>query len=145
MAEKKIGDRTFKVEPMLATDAVRLQARLLKVLGGGIDRLPEIMAGAGKDASPEAKAKSNAAAVAAFADIFANGDPDLMTKLVQEIVETAMVKRPSGEYSLVDMDGDFTGRLDEMFELAVFVLREQFGAFFTGRLASGARARMEKG
>lgn len=143
MAEVKIprsGGRTFKVEPMLATEAIRLQARLLKVIGGAIDRLPVVFAGYGDHASAEAKEKSNVAAIAAFGDIFCKGDPEEMTSLVKDIVEIAMVKRPSGAYEQVDLDGDFTGHLNEAFDLAVFVLREQFGPFFSGLLARGSRA-----
>jgi hypothetical protein len=145
MAEKKIKGQTFKVEPMLATEAVRLQARLLKVLGGGIDRLPEILSGAGSKATPEQKEKSNAAAVAAFTDIFVNGDPNDMADLVKDVVEVAMVKRPSGVYEQVDMDGDFTGNLGAMMQVAVFVLREVFGDFFSDILASGSLEKLTKG
>lgn len=145
MAEKKIKGSTYKVEPMLALDAVKLQARLLKVLGGGIDRLPEVLAGAGSKATPEQKEKSNAAAVAAFTDIFVKGDPDEMANLIKDVVEVAMVKRPSGVYEQVDMDGDFTGNMGAMFQVVVFVLREVFGDFFTDVLANGNLEKITKG
>lgn len=145
MAEKKIKGATYKVEPMLALDAVKLQARLLKVLGGGIDRLPEVLAGAGSKATPEQKEKSNAAAVAAFTDIFVKGDPDEMANLIKDVVEVAMVKRPSGSYEQVDMDGDFTGNMGAMFQVVVFVLREVFGDFFTDVLANGNLEKITKG
>lgn len=145
MAEKKIKGATYKVEPMLALEAVKLQARLLKVLGGGIDRLPEVLAGAGSKATPEQKEKSNAAAVAAFTDIFVKGDPDEMANLVKDVVEVAMVKRPSGSYEQVDMDGDFTGNMGAMFQVVVFVLREVFGDFFTDVLANGNLEKITKG
>ena len=52
-----------------------------------------------------------------------------------------MVKRKgSSGYVRVDFDGDFTGNLSMMMQVAVFVLQEQFGDFFKGALASGIRA-----
>lgn len=137
MAEKKIKGKTYKVDPPLASEAIKLQARLLKAFGSAIDRLPVILAGAGSRATPEDKEKSNAAAIAAFTDIFVNGDPDELTVLIKDTVEIARVMQPSGSYRSVDMDGDFTGNLPAMIPVAVFVLREVFGDFFTEVLASG--------
>lgn len=138
MAEKKIGGRTFKVEPLLATEAIRLQMRLLKAIGPAVSRLPEIFAGIGKDQI--AKEKANAAAIAALMDIVNGLDPDGATALVKDIVEVAMVQAPSREWRAVDLDGDFTGNLGEIIEVATFVLREQFGEVFSAALANGRRA-----
>lgn len=132
MAEKKINGRVFKTEPMLATQAMVLQARLLKVLGPGLSRLGEIFQGVGRDKSDEDKARSNAAALAAFAEIFAQSKPEEVAHLVKDVAEIALIKRPSGEYHPVDFDGDMTGAQKDIIPLVVFVLREQFGDFFTG-------------
>lgn len=137
MAEKKIGDRTYSVGTVLATDAIRLQMRLLKVLGAGIDRLPVILGGVGSNKTDEDKSKSNAAAVAAFTDIFVNGDPDEMTSLIKDIVEIARVKRPSGSYEAVDLDGDFSQNISQLIPVVIFVLKEVFGDFFTEVLGNG--------
>ncbi|NTS31264.1 hypothetical protein HQ945_08350 [Phyllobacterium sp. BT25] len=139
MAEKKINKRVFKTEPMLATNAIILQARLAKVLGPAIDRIGEIFAGRGENASEEAKAKSNAAAIAAFSDIFSKSDPRETANLVKDIVEVAMIARPNGNYENVDFDNDFTGELGDVMPVVIFVLREQFGDFFSALLASGVR------
>lgn len=145
MAERKIKGKQYQVGAVLATDAVRLQARLLKVVGGGIERLPTILAGVGEKATEEAKAASNAAAVAAFTDIFANADPDGITELVKDVVELATVKRPSGAWEQVDMDGDFTDDKGALIPVTVFVLQEVFGDFFTGALDSGGLSKLKKG
>jgi hypothetical protein len=55
-------------------------------------------------------------------------------------IEIAKIRRPSGAYDPVDMDGDYVGRLGDIIPVAVFVLSEQFGDFFSGALANGARA-----
>lgn len=133
MAEKKIGNKVFKTEPLLATEAIKLQARLLKVVGPALDKLPAIFGG--RRAGDEVT--SNAAAIAAFTDIFARADPDEIMELVKDVCEVAMVKRPSGAYDPVSFDGDFTGNLGEIVPVAVFVLQEQFGDFFGAALASG--------
>lgn len=136
MAERKIGQKTFKVEPLLATEAIKLQARLLKVIGPALDKLPSILGGWKKGD----EAASNAAAIAAFTDIFTSSDPDEIMALVRDICEVAMVKRPSGAYDPVSFDGDFTGNLGDIIPVAVFVLQEQFGDFFGAALASGKAA-----
>lgn len=136
MAEKKIHGSVYQVGTMLALDALKLKVKLLKVLGGAIDRLPMILAGAGKDKDKAAKDASNAAAVAAFADIFVHGDPDEMIALVKEIAEMAQVKRPSGAWEQVDVELFQSDDLSELFEIVVFVLREVFGPFFSEILAN---------
>lgn len=137
MAEKKIGGRTFQVGHVLATDAVRLQARLLKIIGGGVDRLPTIMKGVGKDVAPELKEASNAAAVAALTDIFAKADPDAVTKLISDIVGFAQIKQSSGTWGKVDLDQDFTEHKGDLFPVITFVLKEVLGDFFSGLPANG--------
>ena len=140
MAEKKIGGRTFKVDPLLATEAIRLQMRLVKAIGPALSRLPVIFAGAGDKATAEAKDRSNAAAVEALTKIIGDLEPDDATALVKDIVEVAMVQAPSKEWRMVDLDGDFTGNLGEIITVATFVLREQFGDVFSAALANGRRA-----
>lgn len=139
MAEKKIGGRTFRVGHVLATDAIKLQVRLLKIIGGGVDRLPVILAGMGEKgkADPEVKAASDAAAVAALADIFSKADPDGVTRLISDIVAMAQLNNPSGAWEEVNIDQDFTQRKRDLFPVAAFVLQEVLGDFFAGALGSG--------
>ena len=151
MAERKINGREFQVGQVLATDAVLLQARLMKVIGAGVERLPVILGGIDqknekgeivKAASDEAKAASRSAAVAAFTDIFMNGDPKIMADLVRDIVQLATVKRPSGAFEQVDMDGDFTDDKGSLFPVVVFVLQEVLGDFFTGLQGNGLQVKI---
>lgn len=140
MAEKKIGGRTFRVGHVLATDAVRLQVRLLRIVGGGVDRLPTILAGMGErgKADPAAKAASDAAAVAALTDIFAKADPDDVTQLIVDIAGMAQLQTPSKTWEGVDLDQDFSDRKADLFPLLAFVLKEVLGDFFSGAQASGS-------
>ena len=144
MADRKIKGKSYQVGAVLATEAVRLQARLLKVIGAGIERLPVILAGVG-EASAEAKSASNAAAIAAFTDIFGQSDPDEITSLVGDIVALATVKRPSGSWEQVDLDGDFTEDKSALIPVTLFVLQETFGDFFTGVLENGDKIKKVMG
>lgn len=132
MAEKKINGRTFRTEPLLATQALTLQARLFKAIGPALNRFGEVMQGYGKDKSEEEKAKSNAAALRALTDIFTQSNPNEIANLIKDIVEVAQIKRDSGVYEQCDFDGDFTGKQKDIIPIVLFVLREQFGDFFSG-------------
>ena len=130
MAEKKINGRTFRVDPMLAMKALVLQARLFRVAGPAIARIPEIMSGYG--GTEEQKALSNTAAISAFAAIFSESEPEELAEIIREVVELAQIKRPSGAYDKLDFNGDMTGHGADLIPLAIFVLQEQYGDFFTG-------------
>ena len=139
MAEKKIGGRTFRVGHVLATDAIKLQVRLLKIIGGGVDRLPVILDGMGEKgrADPEAKARSDAAAVAALGDIFSKSDENQIAKLMSDIVSMSQINNPSGSWETADIDQDFTTQKADLFPVIVFVIQEVLGDFFGAALANG--------
>lgn len=132
MAEKIINGRTFKVQPLLATDALVLQARLFKALGPAMQHFGEVMKGHGEGKSEDEKNASNAAALSALASIFSQGEPQQIAQLIKDIVQVAQIRRPSGDYDHVDLDGDMTGNQKDLFPLILFVLREQFADFFSG-------------
>lgn len=132
MAEKKIGQTTFRVDPLLATNALILQARVMKMVGPALSKFGAIMKGVGSDKTEEAKAQSDAAAISAFVDIFIHADPNDLANLLKDLCQTARILRPSGSYDPVDFDGDMTERQKDIVPLVVFVLREQFGDFFSG-------------
>ena len=139
VSERKINGRTFRVEPMLATRAIVMQARLFKLAGPAIERLPEILRGVGSNRSDEDREEANSHAIQAFADIFSKTDPEELTWMIKELAELAEVKRPSGDYDKVDFDGDFTGNGGDIVPLVVWVAQEQFGDFFSGLLAAGSQ------
>lgn len=145
MAEKKIGARTFKCEPMLAMEALVLQARLFKALGPAVPHFGAVMAGYGTDKTEEEKSRSNASALGALAHVFASAEPIALANLVKDIAEAAMIKGDSGEYRPVDLDGDFTGNQKDLMPLILFVLREQFGDFFAGLPGLGSLGKIAKG
>lgn len=138
MAEIEIGGQEYKVGHVLATESIVLQARLLQIIGGGLDRLPVILGSRVEGATAEMKAVGDAAAVAALGDIFAKCEPKTVAKLIQDIIALAAIHRPSGAWEKADLDGDFTERKGDIFPVVIFILREVLGDFFSGLLASGA-------
>lgn len=145
MAERKIGNLTVKVDRPLATEALRLQARLMRAAGGFAEKLPGILSSRKEGATDEDKAKADADALAAISGIFEKLSPDEYAGLLGDIVGMAKVQRPSGQYDQMDLDGDFSENLGAIIPVAMFVLKEVFGDFFSGALASGSRAMMAKG
>jgi hypothetical protein len=140
MAEKKINGVEYRVDPLLATRALVLQARLMRAAGPLASKLPSILASRREGATAEEKAAADSEALVAITAIFEAISPEEFATLVKDIVEIAKIKRPSGSYDPVDLDGDFAGRLGDIILVAVFVLSEQFGDFFSGALANGRRA-----
>lgn len=144
MAEKTINGSNYLVEPVLAKDSLVLKARIMQVLGAGVSRLPEILQGAGGNKGPEAEAKSNAAAVAAFTDIFVLGDPEKMADLVEDVAQMAKIQTESKSWEQVNINRDFTGDDKGLFSLVIFVLKEVFGDFLPDALDIGFRKVAEK-
>lgn len=137
MAEKKINGRTFKTTPMLATRALVLQAKILKLVGPAVNSFAGVMKGFSKEATEAQKAQSTEAGIKALAAIFAECDPEATVNLLAEILSNGTILRPSGVYDTIDLDGDFTDHQGDIFPVLFFVLGEQFGSFFTGLRAIG--------
>ncbi len=133
MAEKKINGRTFRVEAMLATDALILQARIFKMVGPLISQLGTVMKSGSVDGDSDAKKMAlGTAALAALSEMFSKSDPLEVARLVKDVVEVAQIRRESGAYDQCDFDGDFTKHAKDIMPVVVFVLQEQFSDFFLG-------------
>ncbi|SHF60700.1 hypothetical protein SAMN02745157_2528 [Kaistia soli DSM 19436] len=142
MAEKKINGRTFKVTPMLASEALAMQARLFKAIGPAMPRLPAILAGLKEDRPAEARTAAEVSSISALVEILGGAQPGETTALVKDICEKAMIQRQGGNFEDVDLDHDFTGHLADIPAVVLFVLKENFSDFFGDVLKSvGNRAR----
>jgi hypothetical protein len=141
MAERKIKGRVFKVVPMLAGEAIELYSDIIRIVGQGTGRLPAIVLGLSQK-DTDGNLLSDVAAVMALTDILSGSSSAEISGLVKRIVEIATISRPSGNYEPVDLDGDFTGHLADIPEVVAFILKEQFGDFFTGSGGNGIIARM---
>ena len=160
MAEKKIAGMVIKVDRPLATEALKMKARLMKAAGGNIQHLLEVGLKSGaalvsvKEAEkPDSKAteEQKAAAKAALAaygaellgavsEIFETLSPQEYVDLVGDILAMGQMQRPSSAYEPLDLDGDFSMNLGAVYPVCFFILKEVFGDFFSGALASGSRA-----
>jgi hypothetical protein len=145
MAEKKINGMEIKVDKPLATEALKLQARLMSAAGGLAEKLPSILASRSEEATQEQRSKADADAMVALTGVFSKLSPEAYAALVGDIIGMAKIKRPSGQYDPADLDGDFSENLGNIIPVAVFVLKTVFGDFFTGALASGAQAMKVQG
>lgn len=137
MAERKINGTTYKVDRPLATEALRLQARLMKAGGGIADQLPSILADLQAAKDEESKRQVGIKAIGLMTDIFDRLDADEYTRLVGDIIALAKVQRPSGQYDQADLDGDFSLNLGDIIPVCAFVLKEVFGSFFSGGQGNG--------
>lgn len=135
------GFSTIRVDRPLATEALKLQARLMRAAGGLAEKLPAILASRREGASDEERAKADAEALTAITGIFDRLSPDEYAVLVGDIVSLAKLHRPSGAYEPMDLDMDFSPNLGAIIPVVVLVLKEVFGDFFSAAQASGSRAK----
>lgn len=155
MSEKKIGTRYFRAGDVLATDAIKLQIRLMKFIGPALDKLPAVFAaraasdpktGTPSEVSPEVREKADEAAIQAIAGIFEKADPDAVVELIEDILRLAKISYDGkGAWDEIVLDQEFSGaNAKDMFPAVLFILQETLGDFFPGALASGSHA-MKKG
>lgn len=140
MAEQNINDRTFKVQRMLATQALILQGRLLKAFGPAIAKLGDLL----KSKSDEENG-TTPAAMAALGEVFARLDPHEYASLVGDIIRVAQIRRANGVYMPADLDGDFSETPRDIIPVVMFVLKEQYGDFFKGLPGAGSLSSLARG
>lgn len=153
MAEKKIGAKTFRVEKMLAFDALVMQARIGKTIGPAMTKLAGLLTQIREEMKPDdtpalpgigtgiktVSQTTGAAAAAAIFDIFQANEPRAVAGLIKDIAQLAEIQTDSGQYVDVDLDRDFSDDMASLPELIGFVLSEQFSDFFSAVLAGGNR------
>lgn len=157
MAERKIANMEIRVDRPLATEALKMQARLAHAMGGDISDAVTVFADAmgvigvfqnipddapekDKEAGRAAMIKVGGQVASVVIGVFDRLSPEQYASLVSDIIGMAKIKRPSGQYDQADLDGDFSDNLAAIIPVVVFVLKSVFGDFFTGALANGARA-----
>ena len=131
----EINGRQYEVKQLLATQTVMLQARLLKIVGPGMEELKVLLSG-NIDEMMQAQV-----ALAGMGKIFADCDPRAVTGFIKDVVESCRVKRrDSGQMGDVIMDADFSGKTNDLFKLLFFALKDMFGEFFTELQVAGRDA-----
>lgn len=139
MADKKIGGRYFRVGHILATEGIKLQVRLLRMVGPAMESLPLLFAAKAANIPIEEDTKSRQLAMAALGKVFKDADPDEVSSFISDVCEMAMVsENGKTEYEQVIFDQHFVGpEVKDVYPLVAFVLQETLGDFFTGGLGIG--------
>ena len=149
MSEKQVNGQTYRSQPMLATRATVLFAKIGKLLGPGLSDLIEAFAsrppkdGVSKKKHEEMSAKSNKAAIEAVMKLLADLEPEVAAELMKEILSTSEIME-EGQYIKINVDHHFTGRLGDLVPVMSFVLQEQFGDFFIGAQEAGNQPANQK-
>lgn len=147
MADKKINNRWFRAGDALATDAIKLQVRLMKFIGPALGSLPAVFAARAPGATDEQKNGANGEAIKAIAAIFAQADPDAVVDLITDICAMAKISYDGkGAWDDIVFDQEFSGQNSkDVIPVLVFILQETLGDFFSGALASGNQAIKARG
>lgn len=130
----EINGRQYEVKQLLATQTVMLQARLLKIVGPGMEELKMLLSG-NVDEMMQAQV-----ALAGMGKIFSDCDPRAVTGFIKDVIESCKVRRESGQMGDVIMDADFSGKTNDLFKLLFFALKDMFGEFFIELQAAGSDA-----
>ena len=142
MADKKIGGNYYRVQPILATEALRLQVRLLNIAGPAVKALPAVLA-ARKDATNVAGAEQ--AGLEAIAAVFTTADPDRVQQFITDVCEKAEISEDGKSYDALIFDHHMSDDQKSIIPLTLFVLKELLGDFFTEALAAGNLAIPKQG
>ena len=117
--EKVIDGTTYVVKQMDAERALRVQAKLIKVLGPGIAELK------GSTLTKEKIKGKMATAILSLVERF---DDEVVVDLVISLFETnVFYKHTTDELLKVSFSMHFTGKISEMWKVAIFVLEVNFG------------------
>lgn len=137
MADKKIGGNYYRVQPILATEALRLQVRLLNIAGPAVKALPAVLA-ARKGGADTGVAE--AAGLEAIAAVFTTADPDKVSTFITDVCEKAEISSDGKTYEGLIFDHHMSEDQQSIIPVTFFVLKELLGDFFTGAQAVGSLA-----
>jgi len=133
--EKFIGGARYMVTQLPARRALRLKAKLLKILGAPIAQLfmsddpkkpTEII---GADGKPEMCIYKDDV-VKALPILFANLDEKTYESLILELMQG--VRKDGMELNESLIDTEFAGELNVLLQVVWFVIEMNFGSFFQG-------------
>lgn len=139
MAEKKIAGRLFRVQPPLATVAIKLQFRVMNLLGGSVGELPgaiDALQTASRTKDEGAVSAANGKVIGVIIGILGRMKPDEGAALISDLVAMAEIKAANGAYEPADLDTEFSSDPSGLYELVGFVLKEALGPFISGLMGS---------
>lgn len=100
--EKKIGDEIYAINPIMGRKGISIILRLSKILGPLL----------GKEDG--------------FEKLFSHMDESSVLSLIEELLSYSTKKGKS-----IDLNMDFSGNYDELFELIIEIIKFNFGDFFS--------------
>lgn len=126
--EKIINGSTYSVTQLPARRALKLQAKLIKLLGPAVSTI--FIASGDLDTADQSIPKAVSALVTQL-------DDKTFDQLVLELLQ-GQVRRDGKEITEHVLDLEFAGKLNELFLVISFVLEVNFGDFFQeGGILSG--------
>lgn len=139
MAETKIGSREFRTSALPAKEALALYIDLNRLAGHARERFPALMFQAvGDEEMMSQQTVSQLIIFAGIADILNVTPTADIISLLDRIMRAAQIRRPSGEYSECDFDGDFSGdHLKDVMPLIRWIIAEQYRDFFSASAGNG--------
>jgi len=127
--EKKIGDRTFRVDNMAASEAVGYLFRVGKIAAPIVSGLKGV-----KLASLMGPEGNDGRTLEVIAGFLAQLDPVEGQKLVMELCGKAEIMNAQNVYEPVVFDIHFAKNVLDSFQVAAMVVQVNFGDFFGGKL-----------
>ena len=112
--EKNIGNSTYLVTQMDAISALKIQTKLIKVLGSGIFSL------VGKAEKSEDKLKKIIPA------LMENFDDEVVNDLVLSLFKKGVFIKVGDHPKVIDFATHFTGKPMEMWQVTAFILEANF-------------------
>ena len=126
--EKKIGDKTYRVDKMTATVATQYMFRIGKAAAPLLPALKGI-----NIASLMGPQGDDSKTLEMIAGFLKGLDPVEGQSLLVELCEKAEVQGPQGNYEPVIFDVAFSGNVMDAFKVAGLVVQVNFSDFFGGK------------
>ena len=126
---KVINNTTYRVTQLNALKALQIQAKLLKILGPALGDLK----GAKKVTKEDVKERITTA----IFSLIEKFDDDVVVGLIISLFDENVLYEHEGQPVKVSFDMHFTGKIAEMWKVAMFVLEVNFGDLM-GKLKSSS-------
>ena len=111
--KKVIGSTTYLVTQIDAVSALKIQTKLIKIIGPGIFGLAD-----GKPTTEKLKKIVPA--------LMENFDDEIVNELVLKLFEKNVFYEVDGQPRVLDFATHFTGKIMEMWQVAAFILEVNF-------------------
>lgn len=125
---KIINDTTYIVQQLNALKALQIQAKLLKILGPALGELK-----GSKITKGDVKDK----VTSAIFSLIEKFDDDIVVNLITSLFEENVFYELDNQPVKVSFDIHFSGKITEMWQVAIFVLEVNFGELM-GKLKSSS-------